>query len=207
MELLAVSKTFPPEMIRPAYDAGQRHFGENRVQEFEGKREAVRWPGSIWHYIGHLQSNKAARAALLFDIIHTVDSASIARRLNDSRQKAGLAPMPVYIEVKLSEEAAKTGASVSEVNTLADEVRRLDHLELRGLMTMPPWSLDPETARPYFQRLREIAAQVGVTGLSMGMTNDFETAIEEGATVVRVGTAIFGKRSKPGWVESEPQPE
>ncbi|SRR5579871_1063871 len=197
VELVAVSKTFPPPPIREAYDAGQRHFGENRIQEFEGKSPQMQWPGAAWHMIGHVQSNKAARAAQLFDVVHTVDSASLARRLHEQRARSGKSPLDVFIEVKLSEEAAKTGAAETEVESLAKEIRTLDHLHLRGLMTMPPWSTDPEVARPYFRRLRAIGERVGVSEFSMGMTNDFETAIEEGSTLVRVGTAIFGKREKP----------
>ncbi len=197
VQLLVVSKTFPPAPIREAYDAGQRHFGENRIQEFESKIAQMPWEGVVWHMIGHVQSNKAARAAQLFDVVHTVDSVSLARRFNDQRGKMDKPPLAVFIEVKLSDEAAKTGAPESEVAGLAAEIRRMDRLDLRGVMTMPPWSLDPEVARPYFRRLREIGATIGVTELSMGMTNDFETAIEEGATIVRVGTAIFGKREKP----------
>ena len=201
VELLAVSKTFPPPPIREAYDAGQRHFGENRIQEFESKIAQMQWPGAVWHMIGHVQSNKAARAAQLFDVVHTVDSVALARRLNDQRAKMDAPALRVFIEVKLSGEAAKTGTPETEVAALAEEIRRMDRLDLRGVMTMPPWSLDPrlaqQAARPYFRRLREIAARLGVAELSMGMTNDFETAIEEGATTVRVGTAIFGKREKP----------
>jgi pyridoxal phosphate enzyme (YggS family) len=196
VQLIAVSKTFPAATVREAFDAGQRHFGENRIQDFEARRAGMQWPGAVWHFIGHLQSNKAARAVQLFDIIHTVDSVSLAERLDNQRQKQQGGPLPVLIEVKLSEEAAKTGASESEVAALADAIRKLPHLELRGLMTMPPWSLDPEVARPYFRRLRGIASRIEVTELSMGMTNDFETAVEEGSTMVRVGTAIFGKREK-----------
>lgn len=190
--LVAVSKTFPPAPIREAHQAGQRHFGENRVQEFAEKRRELELEGAVWHLIGHLQSNKAARAAELFQVIHTVDSARLAERLQQAAHTAQ--PLPVLIEVKLSEEAAKTGVAESEVEELAGWVRRLDRLELRGLMTMPPWSEDPEKSRPYFRRLREIGRRLGTKELSMGMTNDFEAAIEEGSTIVRVGTAIFGKR-------------
>ena len=198
VQLLAVSKTFPPPPIREAYDAGQRHFGENRIQEFESKIAQMRWDGAVWHMIGHVQSNKAARAAQLFDVIHAVDSVSLARRLNDQRLKMDAAALQVFIEVKLSDEAAKTGATESEAESLAAEIRRMERLVLRGVMTMPPWSLDAEVARPYFRRLHEIGTRIGVTEFSMGMTNDFETAIEEGSTIVRVGTAIFGKREKAG---------
>lgn len=191
--LVAVTKTFPPAMVREAYAAGQRHFGENRVQEFEAKRKELESPDAVWHLIGHVQTNKADRAAKIFDLIQTVDSVRLARRLNEAR--AGQpGRLPVLIEVKLSEEPAKTGVEESQVAGLAEEIRRLERLELRGLMTMPPWSEDPERSRPYFRRLREIGQRLGTPDLSMGMTNDFEAAIEEGATIVRVGTAIFGKR-------------
>ncbi len=191
--LVAVSKTFPAGAIEEAYRAGQRHFGENRVQEFDAKSQHLRLDGAVWHLIGHLQSNKAARAAALFQVIHTVDSIPLAQRLN----RLAVKPIDIFLEVKLSDEAAKTGAAESELETLAAEVRRLDKLSLRGLMTMPPWSIDPEPSRPYFRRLRQIGERLGLNEFSMGMTNDFEVAIEEGATIVRVGTAIFGKRTPP----------
>lgn len=194
--LVAVGKTFGPEAIREAYDAGQRHFGENRVQEFEGKRSHLQLEGAVWHLIGRLQSNKAARAAKLFDWIHTVDSTRLACRL-DQAAAGSAGRLPVLIEVKLSAEPAKTGVPEEQVEELAAEIRRLERLELRGVMTMPPWSEDPEQSRPYFLRLREIGARLGTPELSMGMSNDFEAAIEEGATIVRVGTAIFGKRQPP----------
>lgn len=189
--LVAVSKTFPSAAIEEAYRAGQRHFGENRVQEFDAKSRELRLDGAVWHLIGHLQSNKAARAVALFDVIHTVDSVALAQRLARLAEK----PIDVFLEVKLSEEPAKTGAAESALETLATEVRRLDKLCLRGLMTMPPWSVDPEPSRPYFRRLRQIGERLDLHEFSMGMTNDFEVAIEEGATMVRVGTAIFGKRT------------
>jgi len=190
--LVAVSKTFPASAIEEAYRAGQRHFGENRVQEFDTKSNELHLEGAVFHLIGHLQSNKAARAAALFHVIHTVDSVALAQRLD--RLVAN--PIDVFLEVKLSDEPAKTGAAESEVESLAADVRRLDKLRLRGLMTMPPWSVDPEPSRPYFRRLRQIGEGLGLNEFSMGMTNDFEVAIEEGATMVRVGTAIFGKRTK-----------
>jgi pyridoxal phosphate enzyme (YggS family) len=141
--------------------------------------------------IGHLQSNKARRAAEIFDAVETVDSARLARRLNECGKK-----LDVMIEVKLSAEQAKAGASEGEIGELAEAVRGMENLRLIGLMTMPPWSEDAEASRPYFRRLRELAGNVGLTGLSMGMSHDFEVAIEEGATHIRVGTALFGKRRK-----------
>jgi hypothetical protein len=197
--LLAVTKIFPARAILDAYALGLREFGENYVQEFEGKApEVLGLPGARFHLIGHLQSNKARKGAELFDVIQTVDSAKLARRLAEAGK-----PMEVMIEVKLSEEESKHGCAPVDVPALVDAIRALPLLTLKGLMTMPPWSEDPEVARPYFQKLRELARQVGVEGLSMGMSNDLEVAIEEGSTMVRVGTALFGRRKKP---ETEPRP-
>jgi pyridoxal phosphate enzyme (YggS family) len=194
IQLVAVTKKFPSAAIREAYELGLRDFGENYVQEFEAKRvELVDCPDARYHFIGHLQSNKAKTAAELFDVIHTVDSAKLARRLNAERAGAGL---DVLIEVKLSTEPAKAGAEPGEVPSLAEAIRGCPHLRLLGLMTMPPWSGDAETSRPYFARLRELAAEQRLPHLSMGMSHDLEVAIEEGATIVRVGTALFGPRAK-----------
>jgi pyridoxal phosphate enzyme (YggS family) len=191
--LVAVTKVFPAEAILEAYEAGLRDFGENYVQEFESKYERVRTlDGARFHLIGHLQSNKARRAAEIFDVIQTVDSDRLARRLNGCGRK-----LDVMIELKLSEEEAKSGASADQIRDLAEAIRQYEHLRLQGLMTMPPWSSDPEASRPYFARLRDLAASLRLTTLSMGMSHDFEVAIEEGATHIRVGTALFGKRRKP----------
>ena len=191
--LLAVTKVFPADAIRAAYDLGLREFGENYVQEFESKAPLVAdLAGSRFHLIGHLQSNKSSRAAELFQTIQTVDSAKLARRLNS----AGC-PIDVMIEVKLGDEEAKSGVEPAGLPELVTTIRSCPNLHLRGLMTMPPWSEDPEAPRPIFRRLRELAAGHNLTGLSMGMSNDLETAIEEGSTCVRVGTALFGKRKKP----------
>lgn len=188
--LIAVSKVFPVGAIREAYALGLRDFGENYVQEFEGKAPLLRdLEGARFHLIGHLQSNKARRAAELFDSIQSVDTEKLARRLNDAGK-----PLEVMIEVKLSPEESKSGLDPQSAAPLIAAVRALPNLRLRGLMTMPPWFDDPEDARPYFRRLRELAAHHGVTGLSMGMSGDLEVAIEEGATHVRVGTALFGPR-------------
>lgn len=188
--LVAVSKTFPAAVIEEAYAAGLRHFGENYVQEFEAKRPQLPdLPGAKFHLIGHLQSNKSRKAAELFQTIQTVDSVKLAQRLRDHGR-----PLDVMIEVKLSDEEAKHGADPGEIGAVAGALRAAANLRLLGLMTIPPWSEDAESSRPYFVRLRELAAQHGLAGLSMGMSNDFEVAIEEGATHIRIGTALFGSR-------------
>lgn len=190
--LLAVTKIFPAATIREAYDLELRDFGENYVQEFEGKTPEVgALEGARFHLIGHLQSNKSKKAAELFYAIQTVDSAKLARRLNEAGR-----PLEVMLEVKLAEEEAKSGAAPEELPDLIAAVRECPQLRLKGLMTMPPWSDDPEAARPYFRRLRELGERHALAGLSMGMSHDLEAAIEEGSTCVRVGTALFGKRKK-----------
>jgi hypothetical protein len=191
--LVAVTKVFPASVIREAHEAGLRDFGENYVQEFEAKApEVADLAGARFHLIGHLQSNKARKAAELFSMIQTVDSVKLARRLDESAR-----PLDVMLEVKISPEEAKSGADPAELPGLIDAVRATKHLNLTGLMTMPPWSDDAEPSRPYFRRLRELAEQFELPHLSMGMSHDFEVAIEEGATLIRVGTALFGKRKKP----------
>ena len=191
--LLAVTKIFPAETVRQAYEAGLRDFGENYVQEFETKAPLLNdLAGARFHLIGHLQSNKTKKAAELFQVIQTVDSARLARRLNESPH-----PLEVMLEVKLSEEESKSGAAPEELAALIAAVRACPNLRLLGLMTMPPWSEDPEASRRYFRGLRELAREHGLTQLSMGMSHDLETAIEEGSTCVRVGTALFGERTKP----------
>jgi pyridoxal phosphate enzyme (YggS family) len=190
--LLAVTKIFPATAIHEAYALGLRDFGENYVQEFEGKApEVAGLAGARFHLIGHLQSNKSRKAAELFQVVQTVDSPKLALRLNDATTK-----MQVMLEVKLSPEEAKRGADPEELPELIAQVRECPHLDLRGLMTMPPWSDDPEASRLYFRRLRALAELHGLSELSMGMSHDLETAIEEGSTCVRVGTALFGKRKK-----------
>jgi hypothetical protein len=192
--LVAVSKIKPAADILEAYEAGQRDFGENYVQEFQTKRSALpELPEARFHLIGHLQSNKSRVASELFDVIQTVDGEKLARRLNDQTEK----PLDVFLEVKLSEEEAKHGMGAGEIGALKGFLAGCGNLRLRGLMTMPPWSEDPEASRPYFRRLRKLSEEHGLRELSMGMSHDLETAIEEGATLVRVGTAIFGKRVKP----------
>ncbi len=192
--LVAVTKVFPASAILEAYELGVRDFGENYLQEFEGKYAQVRdLAGARFHLIGHLQSNKARRAAELFHAIQTVDSEKLARRLDE----VGKA-LDVMLEVKLSPEEAKHGVDPARLPALIEVVGRCANLRLNGLMTMPPWSEDAELSRPYFRRLRELARQHGLAQLSMGMSHDLEVAIEEGATHVRVGTALFGKRKRPG---------
>ncbi len=191
--LLAVTKKFPAAVILEAYDLGLREFGENYVQEFEDKSAPLlALAGARFHLIGHLQSNKAGKAAKLFSAIQTVDTAKLARRLEEAGR-----PLDVWIEVKLSPEQSKAGAPPEALAEVKEAVLACPHLRLRGLMTMPPWTDNPEESRPYFRALRELAAGHGLTGLSMGMSHDLEAAIEEGATVVRVGTALFGPRPKP----------
>lgn len=205
--LMAVSKTFPAERIREAYAAGLRVFGENRVQEFAAKADALRdLPDAEWHLIGHLQSNKAAKAAELFDAIDSVDSVRMAEKLNALAESAGKT-LPVLIEINVGGEQAKSGvASASaELDQILQSAPQWRNLKIQGLMTVPPYTQDPEGSRPYFRQLRNIRdsiaarnlPQVGTTVLSMGMSHDFEVAIEEGATCVRVGTAVFGERGKP----------
>jgi pyridoxal phosphate enzyme (YggS family) len=190
--LLAVTKVFPAGAIRAAYELGLREFGENYVQEFEGKVPHLGdLAGARYHLIGHLQSNKAKKAAELFQVVQTVDTAKLAHRLDEFGHA-----LDVMLEVKLSAEQAKSGADPAELPALIEAVSECRNLTLRGLMTMPPWSDDPEASRGYFRRLRELAEQHGLSELSMGMSHDLETAIEEGATCVRVGTALFGKRMK-----------
>jgi PLP dependent protein len=191
--LIAVTKVFPAVVIRNAYDVGLRHFGENYVQEFAGKLPEVgALAGARYHLIGHLQSNKARIAAELFDVIQTVDSTKLAQRLAAAGKS-----MEAMIEVKLSPEESKAGTGAGDLPSVIDAVRSSPTLTLTGLMTMPPWSEDAELSRPYFRRLYRLAIDNGLPCLSMGMSHDFEVAIEEGATHIRVGTALFGKRRKP----------
>jgi len=190
--LIAVTKKFPAAVTIEAFDLGLRHFGENYVQEFEGKHAAVAsLAGAEFHLIGHLQSNKTRIAAELFQVIETVDSEKLARRLD----QAGM-PLEVMIEVKLSEEESKAGSAADALPGLIDAIRQCSNLRLSGLMTMPPWSDDPAQTRPYFRKLAALAQTHGLPKLSMGMSHDLEAAIEEGATHIRVGTALFGPRAK-----------
>jgi pyridoxal phosphate enzyme (YggS family) len=203
--LMAVSKVHPAEVIVAAIRAGHKLFGENRVQEFAAKRDLLAglFSGAPdapkMHLIGPLQNNKTARAAELFDAVDTLDSAKTALRLNASAAALGRT-LPALIEVKLSPEEAKHGVDPADLGSLLATLAPLTNLRVTGLMTVPPWSEDAETARPYFRelrRLRDEHAKVcpSLTDLSMGMSNDFEVGIEEGSTCVRIGTAIFGKRT------------
>jgi PLP dependent protein len=203
--LMAVSKTQPPERIREAYDAGQRLFGENRVQDFAAKAAALRdLHAAEWHMIGHLQTNKAARTAELFRAVDSVDSLKLAEKLDAQACRLGK-KLDVLIEINVGGEAVKSGVAVDSpsLEELLLAAPRLAALLFRGLMTVPPFTDDPEGARPYFRKLRElrdaIAARhlpaIATDQLSMGMSHDFEVAIEEGSTCVRIGTAIFGERT------------
>ena len=205
--LMGVSKTFPAERIREAYTAGLRVFGENRVQEFADKADALRdLRDAEWHMIGHLQTNKGAKAAELFGAVDSLDSVRLGDRLNASAESAGKI-LSVLVEINVGGEQAKSGVAPDsdELEELLRSAPRWGNLEIRGLMTVPPYTEDPEGSRACFRQLRgfrdRIAARalprIGAAVLSMGMSHDFEVAIEEGATCVRVGTAIFGEREKP----------
>jgi pyridoxal phosphate enzyme (YggS family) len=193
VRLLAVTKVFGPEVVREAYALGLREFGENYVQEMERKSPVLAdLTDARFHLIGHLQSNKTKKAAQIFSSIDSIDAVKLATRLSAEGK-----PLDVMIEVKLSEEESKSGADEKELPAIVDVIRACRNLTLRGLMTVPPWSEDAEVARPYFARLRGLAERFGIPELSMGMSNDLEVAIEEGATWVRVGTALFGRRKRP----------
>ena len=202
VRLIAISKTHPASVIKQVCQLGATDFGENRVQEAEGKiaeigREQVRW-----HLVGHLQANKARRAVSLFDVIHSVDTLDLAKRLDRLCVEEGRDSLPILIQVDLGHEETKSGIDELELTHLVEALGPLTHLKLIGLMTLPPFFDDPEQSRPFFRRLRELRDELNQRGafgdrtgeLSMGMTHDFEVAIEEGATMVRIGTAIFGSR-------------
>jgi PLP dependent protein len=204
--LMAVCKTFPASAIVEAYEAGQRLFGENRVQEFADKfPQLAGLKDAEFHMIGHLQSNKAAKAAEIFHAVDSIDSAKLAQRLNESAQKLGK-KLDVLIEINVGGEEAKSGLSPDspEIAAILSQAPEWTNLRIRGLMTVPPYADDPEDARPYFRRLREVRDHLAARNLpsanfdtlSMGMSHDFEVAIEEGSTCVRIGTAIFGVRPK-----------
>ena len=200
VELLAVSKTHPVEVIREAVEAGQLLFGENKVQEILAK--APQLPAELhWHLIGHLQSNKVRKVLPLVKAIHSIDSLDLARDVNRIATELGLTAK-VYLEVNLAEESTKHGFKVEEVRANLEALHGLDRLNIQGLMCIPPFEADPELSRPYFTRLRELRDDLEKSGgkplplLSMGMSHDFEIAIAEGATIVRVGSALFGERPR-----------
>jgi pyridoxal phosphate enzyme (YggS family) len=200
--IIAITKTHPPERVREALACGARDFGENRIQEAEEKILEVGRSQARWHLVGHLQANKARRALKLFDVIHSVDSLELAQRLDRLCEEEGRDLLPVLVQVKLGEEETKSGVHEKDLFEVVHTVKSFRKLQLIGLMTVPPYFDDPEKVRPFFKRLREFRDQLKQQGsfahavgeLSMGMTHDFEVAIEEGATMVRIGTAIFGER-------------
>ncbi len=201
VKIIAVSKTFSVAAIRAAYDAGVRDFGENRVQEWESKRAQLADLDATFHMLGHVQSNKASRVAQLFHRVDSLDSLALARKL-DSAAAAEKKRLSALIEVHLSGEESKSGVTEADLASLAEASSSLAHLDLQGLMTIPPYFDDAERARPYFRKLRELRDELSaklrreLPVLSMGMSHDFEVAIEEGATEVRIGTAIFGGREQ-----------
>jgi len=199
IKILAVSKTFPPEVVEQAAAVGQLLFAENRIQEAFAKIPAVRGEGLCWHLIGHLQSNKARRAVELFDAVQTVDSEKIARKISNCCLEIGKS-VGVFVQVNIGEETQKSGFPPSEVGKIVSLVDGLPNLDLLGLMSIPPFREDPEQTRPYFKQMSSLMAAINynrtepLTELSMGMSADYRVAIEEGATLVRLGTAIFGPR-------------
>jgi pyridoxal phosphate enzyme (YggS family) len=188
--LIAVTKKVPIDRMREAAACGVKDFGENRLQEAIPKIDAFHDARLTWHFIGHIQTNKAKKVAEKFDWIHSVDRMEVVDKLGPAAVK----PLSILIEVKLHEEPNKSGAAISELPALIDAIRRHDNLKLKGLMAVPPFLENPEEVRPYFSKLRGLAAQYELAELSMGMTHDFEVAIEEGATMVRIGTGLFGQR-------------
>jgi pyridoxal phosphate enzyme (YggS family) len=203
--LIAVSKTFPAAAVREAFAAGLRDFGENKVQEAEEKAPALAdlaAAGLRWHLVGHLQSNKARKAAFLFDLIHSLDDPALGPRLEKAAAQKGRA-LPVLVQVDLAGEASKFGLGEDRLFPALDALRGLKSVRVEGLMILPPYEEDPEKSRPFFRRLRELRDEAVARNLlqgshlSMGMSHDLEAAVEEGATLVRVGTAIFGERNRP----------
>lgn len=191
--LIAVVKGFPARVIRDAVAAGITDLGENRVQEAQAKRpELADLPaGVVWHMVGHLQTNKVKAALGLFDIIDSVDSLRLAEAISGQAEQ----PVPIFLEVNVAGEPSKYGITIADLPELLEPISRLPNVDVRGLMTIAPIAADPEDVRPVFRQLREAAGSLGLHGLSMGMTDDFEVAIEEGATHVRIGRALFGERS------------
>ena len=195
--LVAVSKTVSPALIQEAFDAGMRAFGENKVQEAQNKIQALAnaplIPSPTWHLVGHLQTNKAKIAAELFNMIQSVDSVKLAETLSQHAQKN----LPILLQVNISEEPSKSGFSTKEISSAIGHIGNLPKLQIRGLMTIAPPTDNFEECRPFFKKLRLLRDSLGLEHLSMGMTNDFEIAIEEGATLLRIGRAIFGERKEP----------
>jgi PLP dependent protein len=202
VRLIAISKTHPAPAIKRLIELGASDLGENRVQEAEEKITEIGRDRARWHLVGHLQANKARRAITLFDVVHSLDSVQLARRLDRLCAEEGREKLAVLIQVDLGHEATKSGIDEAELPQLVQELGSMKRLELAGLMTLPPFFDDPEQSRPFFRRLCELRDQLAAEGafgdrkgeLSMGMTHDFELAIAEGATMVRIGTAIFGER-------------
>lgn len=192
IRLIAVTKTVPPDRIKDAVACGIAHIGENRLQEALPKRDELASEPLTWHFIGHLQTNKTKKIAESFDWVHSVDRLAVGEALD--RHLEGRRRMPVLIEVKLGNEPNKSGATEGDLPTLVNAISQLHSLELRGLMVVPPPVEHPEEARGYFRRLKDLASNFGLPELSMGMTHDFEVAVEEGATMVRIGTGLFGAR-------------
>jgi len=201
--LVAISKTHPAETLRHVLACGLTHLGENKVQEAEGKIIELGRHAATWHLVGHLQANKARRAVSLFDVIHSLDSTSLALRLDRLCKEENRSELPVLIQVDLAGEATKSGIGEGELPELIETLSSCARLRLRGLMALPPYFADPEQVRPFFRRLCELRDKLAQSGsfrdtegdLSMGMSHDFEVAIEEGATMLRIGTALFGERS------------
>jgi pyridoxal phosphate enzyme (YggS family) len=190
IQLIAVTKTVPSGRIREAVQAGVRHIGENRLQEALPKRDELRDLPVTWHFIGHLQTNKAKKVVENFDWVQCVDRTELAEKLN----QAATRPLPVLIEVNMGGELTKSGIDLDGLEQFVRGFTRYERLDLRGLMTIPPFFENAEEVRPYFGRLRQFAERLGLRELSMGMSHDFEVAIEEGATMVRIGTSLFGER-------------
>ena len=192
--VIAVTKTVEPGLIQKAFEAGVRHFGENRVQEAMSKigQLPTLEPSPTWHMVGHLQTNKAKPAVRLFDIIHSVDSVRLAEVISRNTER----DVPILVQVDVSGETSKSGFPAAEVGSAVEQIASLPHLEIKGLMTIAPLTSDPEEVRPIFRQLRLLRDSLGLKHLSMGMTDDFEVAIEEGATMVRIGRAIFGERKR-----------
>ena len=202
VRLIAISKVKPAAMISAAYAAGQQRFGESYVQEFRDKAEAVTEPVE-WHFVGHLQSNKVKYLRGRVAMIHSVDRLSLAKEIDRQWRRIGQTAN-LLVQVNIGDEASKSGTGEDQLEALVEQVSALEHVKLCGLMTLPPWCDDPEDVRPYFRRLRQLAEQIDARGfpgvsmseLSMGMSHDFTVAIEEGATLIRIGTAIFGERAR-----------